>query len=77
MSYLKIRRRVSKNFVDQMNVSEKYVAIKDSSKARKIFESIIRKITYDRLQKRKAIEKKIMMRIKLVRRTIEKIYEQS
>ena len=77
MSHLKIKRRTSKNYIDYVNVSEKYVAIKDFQKARKIFESIIRKITYDRLQKRKAIEKKIMMRIKLVRRTIEKIYEQS
>ena len=77
MSHLKIRRRASKNFVDQMNVSEKYVAIKDFSKARKIFKSIIRKITYDRLQKKKATEEKIMMKIKLARRAIEKIYEQS
>ena len=60
-----------------MNVSEKYVAVKDFSKAWKIFESIIRKIIYDRLQKKKTIEKKIMMRIKFARWTIEKIYKQS
>ena len=39
-----------------MNVLRKYVAVKDFSKARKIFESIIQKIIYDRLQK-KAIKK--------------------
>ena len=77
MSHLKIKRRVSKNFVDQVNVSEKYVVIKDFSKARKIFELIIREIIYDRLQKKKTAEEKIMMKIKFVRRAIEKIYEQS
>ena len=75
MNYLKIKRKISKNYVDQMNILRKYVAVKDSSKARKIFESIIRKIIYDRLQKRKTIEEKIMMRIKSARRAIEKIYE--
>ena len=77
MSYLKIKRRTSKSFVDQMNISEKYIAIKDFSKARKIFESIVRKIIYDKLQKRKTIKKKIMMKIKFVRRAIEKIYKQA
>ena len=59
-----------------MNISKKYVAVKDFSKAQKIIESIIRKIIYDKLQKRKIVEKKTMMKIKFVQRTIEKIYEQ-
>ena len=58
-----------------MNVSKKYVAVKDFSKAQKIFKSIIRKIIYDKLQKEKTVEEKTMMRIKFARRTIEKVYK--
>ena len=58
-----------------MNVLEKYVAVKDFSKVRKIFESIIRKIIYDRLQKKKASKEKTIIKIKFARQTIEKVYE--
>ena len=58
MNHLRIRRKALKNYVNQMNVSKKYVAAKDFPKARKIFESIIRKITYDKLQKKKQLKKK-------------------
>ena len=57
MNHLKIKRKISKNYVDHVNVSKKYVAIKDFQKARKIFKSIIRKIIYDKLQK-KQLKKK-------------------
>ena len=76
MNHLKIKRKTSKNYINQINVLKKYVAIKDSSKARKIFKLIIRKIIYDKLQKEKIIKEKIIIRIKFVRRAIKKIYEQ-
>ena len=77
INHLKVRQRASKDYVDKTNNNDRYIFVKNSKKTRKIFEDTLKKIIYDRLQKIKIDKKKTMMRIKSVRRVIEKLIEES
>ena len=71
-----MRQRTSKDYVDRTNINDKYIFVKNSKKTRKIFEKTLKEIIYDRFQKIKIDKKKTMMRIKSVRRVIEKLIEE-
>ena len=77
IDHLKVRQQVSKNYFNQTNSNDKYVSVKESKEAKKIFENTLKKAIYDRLQKVKINKKKIMMKIKSVRRIIEELIKKA